>query len=220
MERMKLKKSPLEVLEIGLPDGGELVLKLKNPTVNESDQIEKDLLVLNLKRNKKDEHGELIPQITNTQFAVQSLKLICEEFDIEIIGDLEVDHLTDILEKVREVQKKATERKKKREVINCFKELKIRRYGIGKEELAELPAWKFDAYFDAAEAMDYEAAWLTTLKSEYLKNKVLEKLAYDGSKKFEADKDATKQYVRDIAEAAAKKHKEDKDAAEKVKAKK
>lgn len=113
MENLKLKKSPLEVLKVELPDGGELVLKLKNLTVNESDQTEKDLLLLNLKKNKKDADGESIPQITNTQFAVQSLKLICEEFDMETLGDQEVDHLIDILDKVREVQKKATERKKK-----------------------------------------------------------------------------------------------------------
>jgi len=43
------------------------------------------------------------------------------------------------------------------------------------------------------------------LGHDQLKNKVLEKLQYDASKKFEIDRDATKQYIREQAELAGKK---------------
>ena len=113
MERLKLETSPLEVLEVELPDGGKLVLKLKDPDVNESDKMERDILALNLKLSKKDEEGNSTPDITNTKYSVGILKTICEEFDMQVIGSLKVTHLIQIAESVIGIQKKVIDRKKK-----------------------------------------------------------------------------------------------------------
>jgi len=113
MEKVKLTKSPLEVLEVELPDGEKLILKIKNPTVNESDQMQRDLIALDLRLNKKDKDGNLTPELTNTAYSLKTMQIICEEFDLDIVGNLEIGHLGDIADAVTKLQKKANERKKK-----------------------------------------------------------------------------------------------------------
>lgn len=105
MVKHKLERSPIEVIIFELPDGGELRLEIKNPTVPQSRIDQRALINLDIKW-KADE-------ITTTDYSVDVIKILCNEFDESIFDDLEVEHLGDIAEKITEAKEKAEERKKK-----------------------------------------------------------------------------------------------------------
>lgn len=105
MAKLKLTDTPIDVLEIELPDGGELKLSLKNEKVKDATATEKNIDELTKKFESK--------KISSIEYSIGMMDLLCHEYDHDVIGELEVNHLLKISSSLREIQEKAIDSKKK-----------------------------------------------------------------------------------------------------------
>ena len=105
MAKLKLSRSPLQVLEIELPEGGVLRLEIKNPTVKQSKTDQRKLIQLGIDWKADN--------ITTTEYSVAVIVILCNPFNVEELEELEVEHINQIAKKITELKTDTEEDKKK-----------------------------------------------------------------------------------------------------------